>query len=146
MGAGEGGGQNLATFQDRVGTNFGKLVKDGKIYITADTIDVRPPMAWVGASDWPLADWAGTGLKVVGNKAYVEGRGEGETFKAGTYKNKQATLCPVHEPPGTWLTIQFVARIMLVIEFSPESGKIIKFSEYLDTALAWQAKDAHGVY
>jgi hypothetical protein len=37
-------------------------------------------------------------------------------------------------------------RIMLVLQFSPVSGKIVGITEYLDTELAWKAKDAHGVY
>jgi hypothetical protein len=37
-------------------------------------------------------------------------------------------------------------RIVLVLEFSGETGQIEAVREYLDTALAWEVKDKHGVY
>lgn len=33
----------------------------------------------------------------------------------------------------------------MVLDFSPETGKVVRISEYLDTAVMWAAMEAHGV-
>lgn len=35
---------------------------------------------------------------------------------------------------------------MMVLTYSPETGKMVGMNEYLDTAVAWKVKDAHGVF
>ncbi len=34
----------------------------------------------------------------------------------------------------------------MVMEFSAESGKIVRLREYMDTARAWEVKDKHGIF
>jgi hypothetical protein len=66
---------------------FAGLFVDGKLCVVADCIDVRPPshriLFW-----WLRLTPSSRAPQVVGNKAIVEGRSEGETLKAGPYCNK----------------------------------------------------------
>lgn len=33
----------------------------------------------------------------------------------------------------------------MVLDFSAETGKVVRINEYLDTAVLWGAMEAHGV-
>ena len=37
-----------------------------------------------------------------------------------------------------------VGRIVLIAEWSSETGKVVRVCEYLDTAMTWAVKDLHG--
>jgi len=89
-------------------------------------------------------------VQIVGNKAVLEARGEGQTFKAGTYRNRSISLQTCLElhlgsSAARLLTLPWCCRVVMVLEFSPATGKIVRLNEYLDTAALYAVMDAHGV-